>query len=46
MRRAGTRLVALIKPALYFGLSLGVTFTLYIVLGIPVYLAVAQTVLT
>jgi uncharacterized protein len=30
------------KPALYFGLSLGLTFPLNIVLGIPVYLAVAQ----
>ncbi len=34
------------KPALYFGLSLGLTFPLNIVLGIPVYLAVAQAVLT
>ena len=34
------------KPALYFGLSLGLTFPLNIVLGIPVYLAVAQMVLT
>jgi hypothetical protein len=34
------------KPALYFGLSLGLTFPLNIVLGIPVYLAVAQSVLT
>jgi hypothetical protein len=33
------------KPALYFGLSLGLTFPLNIVLGIPVYLAVAQSVL-
>ena len=33
------------KPALYFGLSLGLTFPLNIVLGIPVYLAVAQMVL-
>jgi uncharacterized protein len=33
------------KPALYFGLSLGVTFPLNIVLGIPIYLAVAQAVL-
>jgi len=33
------------KPALYFGLSLGLTFPLNIVLGIPVYLAVAQAVL-
>lgn len=34
------------KPALYFGLSLGLTFPLNIVLGIPVYLTVAQRVLT
>ena len=34
------------KPALYFGLSLGLTFPLNIVLGIPVYLAVGQAVLT
>jgi hypothetical protein len=34
------------KPALYFGLSLGLTFPLNIVLGIPVYLGVAQAVLT
>lgn len=34
------------KPALYFGLSLGLTFPLNIVLGIPVYLTVAQAVLT
>ena len=33
------------KPALYFGLSLGLTFPLNIVLGIPAYLAVAQSVL-
>ena len=33
------------KPALYFGLSLGLTFPLNIVLGIPVYLAVARSVL-
>jgi hypothetical protein len=33
------------KPALYFGLSLGLTFPLNIVLGIPVYLGVAQAVL-
>jgi hypothetical protein len=33
------------KPALYFGLSLGLTFPLNIVIGIPVYLAVAQAVL-
>jgi hypothetical protein len=34
------------KPALYFGLSLGLTFPLNIVLGIPVYLGVAQAVLS
>jgi uncharacterized protein len=34
------------KPALYFGLSLGLTFPLNIVLGIPAYLAVAQAVLS
>ena len=34
------------KPALYFGLSLGLTFPLNIVLGIPLYLAVAQALLT
>lgn len=33
------------KPALYFGLSLGLTFPLNIVLGIPIYLGVAQLVL-
>ena len=33
------------KPALYFGLSLGLTFPLNIVLGIPFYLTVAQAVL-
>jgi uncharacterized protein len=33
------------KPALYFGLSLGVTFPLNILLGIPLYSAVAQRVL-
>jgi hypothetical protein len=33
------------KPALYFGLSLGLTFPLNIVLGIPLYLAVAQALL-
>jgi hypothetical protein len=33
------------KPALYFGLSLGLTFPLNIVLGIPVYLTVAQALL-
>ena len=34
------------KPALYFGLSLGLTFPLNIVVGIPAYLAVAQAVLS
>lgn len=33
------------NPSLYFGLSLGVTFPLNILLGIPVYVAVAHTVL-
>jgi hypothetical protein len=33
------------KPALYFGLSLGLTFPLNIVLGIPVYLTMAQALL-
>ena len=33
------------KPALYFGLSLGLTFPLNIVLGIPAYLALAQALL-
>ncbi len=33
------------KPSLYFGLSLGVTFPLNILLGIPLYAKVAQTVL-
>ena len=33
------------NPSLYFGLSLGITFPLNILLGIPVYLHVAQTVL-
>ena len=30
------------QPALYFGLSLGVTFPFNILLGIPLYIAVAQ----
>jgi hypothetical protein len=34
------------KLALYFGLSLVPTFHLNIVLGMPVYLGVAQAVLT
>jgi hypothetical protein len=33
------------NPALYFGLSLGITFPLNILVGIPVYTAVAQSVL-
>ena len=33
------------NPSLYFGLSLGVTFPLNIILGIPVYAACAQAVL-
>jgi uncharacterized protein len=34
------------NPSLYFGLSLGVTFPLNILFGIPVYATVAQTVLS
>ena len=34
------------NPAIYFGLSLGVTFPLNILLGIPFYAALAQRVLT
>ena len=33
------------NPALYFGLSLGVTFPINILIGIPVYTAIAQQVL-
>ena len=33
------------NPALYFGLSLGVTFPINILIGIPVYTAMAQQVL-
>ena len=33
------------NPSLYFGLSLGVTFPLNILLGIPAYAALAQAVL-
>jgi hypothetical protein len=33
------------NPSLYFGLSLGVTFPLNILLGIPLYTAVAQAAL-
>ena len=33
------------NPSLYFGLSLGVTFPLNILVGIPLYTAIAQTVL-
>lgn len=32
-------------PALYFGLSLGITFPLNILVGIPVYTTVAKAVL-
>ena len=33
------------NPALYFGLSLGITFPLNITVGIPVYAAMARAVL-
>lgn len=33
------------RPALYVGMSLGVTFPLNILLGIPLYIAVSQAVL-
>ncbi len=33
------------NPALYFGLSLGVTFPINILIGIPAYTALAQGVL-
>ena len=33
------------NPSLYFGLSLGITFPLNLLLGIPLYLRVAQTLL-
>jgi hypothetical protein len=33
------------NPSLYFGLSLGLTFPINILFGIPVYVAVAQAVL-
>jgi len=33
------------NPAIYFGLSLGLTFPVNILLGIPLYTAVAQAVL-
>jgi hypothetical protein len=32
------------NPAIYFGLSLGITFPLNILIGIPLYTWVAQTV--
>jgi hypothetical protein len=32
------------NPSLYFGLSLGITFPLNILVGIPLYLQVAQWV--
>jgi len=34
------------QPSLYFGLSLGVTFPLNILLGIPAYVHLAQAVMT
>lgn len=34
------------NPSLYFGLSLGVTFPLNILIGIPVYVAIARAALT
>jgi hypothetical protein len=33
------------NPSLYFGLSLGVTFPLNILFGIPVYVSLAQSFL-
>ena len=33
------------KPSLYFGMSLGLTFPFNILLGIPLYVGVAQRVL-
>jgi hypothetical protein len=33
------------SPSLYFGLSLGITFPLNLIVGIPFYAAVAQKVL-
>jgi hypothetical protein len=33
------------NPAIYFGLSLGVTFPLNILIGIPLYTEIAQRVL-
>ena len=33
------------NPSLYFGLSLGITFPLTILLGIPLYIALAQRAL-
>jgi hypothetical protein len=33
------------NPSLYFGLSLGITFPLNIIVGIPLYMALAQNVL-
>ena len=34
------------QPSLYFGLSLGVTFPLNILLGIPAYVHLAQAAVT
>jgi hypothetical protein len=33
------------NPSLYFGLSLGVTFPINILIGIPTYIGIAQRVL-
>ena len=33
------------NPALYFGLSLGLTFPFNILVGIPLYTAIAQAVI-
>ena len=33
------------QPSLYFGMSLGITFPFNILLGIPLYLGIAQRVL-
>jgi hypothetical protein len=33
------------RPALYFGMSLGITFPFNILLGVPLYLSLAREVL-
>jgi hypothetical protein len=33
-----------VNPALYMGMSLGITFPLNIILGIPIYIAIASRV--